>query len=87
MHNRNDLGTARLIERALKEGRSRSRIDTAWELVEKGVPVGVAVRVVARPADRRPRGMEPAGCAGWQRQQPPQQIAPSLFRSSSWSMP
>lgn len=54
MHNRNDLRTARLIEEALKDGRAHSRIDTAWELVEQGVPVGVAVRIVARPADRRP---------------------------------
>jgi hypothetical protein len=54
MHNRNDLRTARLIEEALKEGGSKSRINTAWELVEQGVPVGVAARIVARPADRRP---------------------------------
>jgi hypothetical protein len=60
MHDRNDLNTTRLIEETLKEGESRSPIDMAWELVEKGVPVSVAARVLARPADRRSNGAEPA---------------------------
>lgn len=60
MYHRNDLTTTRLIEETLEAGESRSPIDVAWELVEKGVPVGVAARVLARPADRRSNGAEPA---------------------------
>jgi hypothetical protein len=53
MHDRNDLAMTLLIEHTLAAGESHSLIDTAWELVEKGVPADVALRVVARPADRR----------------------------------
>lgn len=60
MHDRNDLTTTQLIEKTLKMDESHSPIDMVWELVEKGVPVGVAARVIARPADRRSNGAEPA---------------------------
>jgi hypothetical protein len=53
MVNRNDKTTAQIIEDTLFACEYSSPIDMAWELVEKGVSVEVALRVLARPRDRR----------------------------------
>jgi hypothetical protein len=53
MENRNDYKTALLIEAVIHELHTLGTPGAARRLVELGVPLEVAVRVLTRPVERR----------------------------------
>ena len=53
MKSRNDLVTSTLIDAILCGRESSTPLTMALELIDQGVPADVALRVLARPQDRR----------------------------------